>query len=125
MKNNEIVHLPRGVVLPTRDCRVRLRVSDKEEWLWRREDYSAIALIGVSFPSQTVGETIDQDGGREAERNRIWKITFEKTTQILTPPDPNVRILSDGSMISNRSKDKWKVHLRRKLRIKEVQTGQR
>lgn len=48
MKNNEIVHLPAGVVLPTADCGVRLPVSDKEEWLRRQEDYSAIALIGAS-----------------------------------------------------------------------------
>lgn len=91
--------------------------------MWRREDYSAIALIGVSLPSQTVGETIDQDGGREAEKNRLWKITFEKTRKILTPPEANAHILSDGSVISNISKDKWKVHLRpkrRQMKFKKV-----
>ena len=69
VKINEIVHLPQGVVLATPVC---LRVSDKEgPRLWRREDYCAIALIAVSLHSQTVGETIDQDGGSKAERSRV------------------------------------------------------
>lgn len=84
---------------PTHVCGIRLCAPDKEGWLWWREDYSTIALIAASLHSWTVAETIDQDGGSEAERNRLWKITFQKATNDFAL-SCFVLMLSDGSIIS-------------------------